>query len=178
MKNIKDKIEQTFEKILWQSKIMVILAVISAMFGALVLIIMGTYDIYLVISEIFGVFTKEIPYEKFNKEAIIYIVSAIDTFLIATVLMIFGIGLYEIFISKIEYAERNIDSKASTVLVIHSLDELKNKLIKVIIIVLIVTYFKYAISIKYTEISQLLYLSVGIALIAVAVFLLNKDKHD
>ncbi len=178
MKNIKDKIEQTFEKILWQSKIIVILAVISAMFGALVLIIMGTYNIYSVISEIFGVFTKEIPYENFNEEAIIYIVSAIDTFLIATVLIIFGIGLYEIFISKIEYAERDIDSKASTVLIIHSLDELKNKLIKVIIIVLIVTYFKYAISIKYTEISQLLYLSVGIALIAVAIFLLNKDKHD
>jgi len=178
MKNIKDKIEQTFEKILWQSKIIIILAVISAMFGALVLVIIGTYEIYLVISEIFGVFTKEIPYEKINEEVIIHIVSAIDTFLIATVLMIFGIGLYEIFISKIGYAERDTDSKASTVLVIHSLDELKNKLIKVIIIVLIVTYFKYAISIKYTEISQLLYLSVGIALIAVAIFLLNKDKHD
>ncbi|OIQ06394.1 MAG: hypothetical protein COV98_00715 [Candidatus Altarchaeum sp. CG12_big_fil_rev_8_21_14_0_65_33_22] len=45
MKNIKDRIEQTFEKVLWQSKIMVILAVISAMFGALVLIMMGTFNI-------------------------------------------------------------------------------------------------------------------------------------
>ncbi|MEJ5172941.1 MAG: YqhA family protein [Hydrogenothermaceae bacterium] len=172
-----NKLEQIFERLIWESRLMVILAVLASIFAALVLTIMGSYDILMVFLELFHAFSDKEIYEQFHKDAVIHIISAIDSYLIATVLLIFGIGLYELFVSKIDYAEK--DTKSSRVLIIHSLDQLKDKLAKVIVMVLIVTFFKYAVSFKYEDILSLFYLSVGIILIALAIFFLAKshEKH-
>jgi uncharacterized membrane protein YqhA len=168
-------IEHIFEGILWESRLMVILAVVASVLAALTLIIVGTYDIYLVFSEMFHAFSSKETYENFHKDAVTHIISAIDAYLISTVLLIFGVGLYELFISKIDYAEK--DTRASKILVIHSLNQLKEKLAKVIVMVLIVTFFKHAVNFKYEEILNLLYLSVGILLIALAIYFLAKAHH-
>lgn len=171
------KIEQIFERLLWESRLMVILAVIASIFAAFTLTIVGTYDIMLVFIELFHAFVDVETYEKYHKEAVIHIISAIDAYLIATVLLIFGIGIYELFVSKIDYAER--DTKSSRVLIIHSLDQLKDKLAKVIVMVLIVTFFKYAVSFKYEDVVSLLYLAIGIILISLAIYFIAKShqKH-
>lgn len=169
-------IERIFERALWESRMMVILAVVASVFAALTLTIVGTYDIYLVFIEMFHAFSDPQAYENFHKDAITHIISAIDAYLISTVLLIFGIGLYELFISKIDYAET--ETKSSKILVIHSLDQLKDKLAKVIVMVLIVTFFKHAVSFKYEEALNLLYLSVGILLIALAIYFLSKSHHE
>jgi uncharacterized membrane protein YqhA len=169
-------IEQIFERVLWESRLMVILAVVVSVFAALTLTIVGTYDIYLVFIEMLHAFSSKEAYENFHKDAIAHIISAIDAYLISTVLLIFGVGLYELFISKIDYAEK--DTRASKILVIHSLDQLKDKLAKVIVMVLIVTFFKHAISFKYEEVLNLLYLSIGILLIALAIYFLAKSHHE
>lgn len=172
------KLEQIFERLLWESRLMVILAVIASILAALTLTIIGTYDILLVFAELFHAFTDTQTYEKYHKDAIIHIISAIDAYLIATVLLIFGVGIYELFISKIDYAEKN--TKSSRVLIIHSLDQLKDKLVKVIVMVLIVTFFKYAVSFKYEDILSLLYLAAGIILVSLAIYFIGKshEKHD
>jgi uncharacterized membrane protein YqhA len=108
----------------------------------------------------------------FSKTAVSHLVSAIDDYLIGTVFLIFGIGLYELFISKIDVAEK--DETSSRVLIIHDLDQLKEKIAKVVIMVLIVTFFKYAVNIDYSEMINLLYLSIGILLIAVSIYLTHK----
>lgn len=169
-------IEQTFEKILWESKAIIILAVISSIIAALILTLTGTYDIFLVFREMLHALSNNNTYENFHKEAIAHIISAIDAYLISTVLLIFGFGLYELFISKIDYAEK--DARASKILIIHSLDQLKEKLAKVIVMVLIVTFFKYAISFKYEEVLNLLYLSLGTLLIALSVYFLAKAHQE
>lgn len=171
------RLERVFERVLWESRLMVILAVVSSIFAALVLTVMGTYDILLIFIELFHAFTDVETYEKYHKEAVIHIISAIDAYLIAMVLLIFGVGIYELFISKIDYAEN--DEKSSKVLMIHSLDQLKDKLAKVIVMVLIVTFFKYAVSFKYQDIVSLLYLAGGIILVSMSLFLVAKShsKH-
>lgn len=56
-------------------------------------------------------------------------------------------GLYELFISKINVAE---DSKVSkNVLHISSLDSLKNRLAKVILMILIVNFFEQVVQMKF-----------------------------
>lgn len=171
-----NKLEQFFERLLWESRIMVIMSVLASIFAALTLTIMGTYDILAVFLELFHSFSDSQVYEQYHKEAVVHIISAIDSYLIATVLLIFGIGLYELFISKIDYAEK--DTKSSRVLIIHSLDQLKDKLAKVIVMVLIVTFFKYAVSFKYEDMLNLLYLSIGIILIALAIYFLAKSHKE
>jgi len=170
------KLEQIIERILWESRLMIFLAVIAAIVAALILVVMGTYDIIQILIEMGHAFSDKELYENFHKDAITHIISAIDAYLIATVLLIFGIGLYELFISKIDYAEN--DTRSSRILIVHSLDQLKDKLAKVIVMVLIVTYFKHAVSIKYEDILSLLYLGAGIILIALAIYFLGKNHHE
>ena len=75
---------------------------------------------------------------------------AIDLFLIAIVLLIFGFGIYELFVSEIDFTHSKF--KEST-LIIRDLDQLKNKIIKrikrqiIIVIVLIVKFLKKYLSI-------------------------------
>lgn len=167
---------QLIEKMLWKSRFMVFLAVISAMISALVMIVIGTIEVGSVCLEFVHAFQSHEAYEAYTKSAVSHLVSAIDYYLIGTVFLIFGIGLYELFISKIDVAEN--DETSSRVLIIHDLDQLKEKIAKVVIMVLIVTFFKYAININYTEMINLLYLSIGILLIAVSIYLTHKSPHS
>lgn len=153
---------------------MVFFAVISSIISALMMIVLGTIEVVSVCIEFTHAFSSHEVYEEFTKTAVSHLVSAVDFYLIGTVFLIFGIGLYELFISKIDIAEN--DETSSKVLIIHDLDALKEKIAKVVIMVLIVTFFKYAINIKYDEMINLLYLSIGILLIAVSIYLTHKSK--
>lgn len=153
---------------------MVFLAVVSSILSALMMIVLGTIEVISVCIEFTHAFYSIEIYEEFTKTAVSHLVSAVDFYLIGTVFLIFGIGLYELFISKIDIAEN--DETSSKVLIIHDLDALKEKIAKVVIMVLIVTFFKYAINIKYDEMINLLYLSIGILLIAVSIYLTHKSK--
>ncbi|MCI4627163.1 MAG: YqhA family protein [Candidatus Magnetoovum sp. WYHC-5] len=169
-------IEQTFEWILWQSRTMIIFAVFASIVSALILIVVGTYDIIMVIKEFFHAFETEETFVHFHSSVMKHIISSLDVYLVATVVLIFGIGLYELFISKIEYAEKDI--KSSKILIVHNLDELKEKLAKVIIMVLIVTFFKYALDVKFDSVLNLLYLSMGVLLLSISVFFMSKGHGN
>lgn len=75
---------------------------------------------------------------------------------------------------------RKIDVKTadSPELVLTSLEQLKEKLVKVILIVLVVTFFKAAISFSYTSAIDLLYLAIAVLLISVAMFLSHFKKKE
>ena len=167
---------QFIEKILWKSRMMVFLAVVAAIISAFIMIIMGCLEVFSVIKDIMQSILNPDSYEGFSKTAVSHLVSAIDDYLIGTVFLIFGIGLYELFISKIDIAEK--DETSSRVLIIHDLDQLKEKIAKVVIMVLIVTFFKYAVNINYSEMINLLYLSIGILLIAVSIYLTHKSPRE
>jgi len=165
-------IEAVIERLLWESRFMVFFAVISSVVAAFILVLIGTYDIYIVVKDALHMFSSKEYFKEFHKEAIKHIVSAVDVYLISTVLLIFGLGLYELFISKIDPMEN--DTRSSKILVVHTLDQLKEKLAKVILMVLIVTFFKYAIEFKYDDIKNLLFLSVGVFLISLSIYFMHK----
>jgi len=98
-----------------------------------------------------------------------HVVEMVDGYLLATVLLIFALGLYELFISKIDLAESAENS--SQVLVISSLDDLKARLAKVVLMILIVRYFEYALGMQYATPLDLLQFAGGIALLGVALYL-------
>lgn len=156
-----------FQKILWKSRLMVIFAVIAGIFSTFVMIIIGTMEVSEAIIELFfilrntGIFSLRYHY------VVQHIVNSVDLFLIATVLLIFSIGLYELFIQEIDVADRK--SKKGGVLDIVNLEQLKNKLAQTIIMILIVNFFQHATHLSYTGSLELLYLGVGVFLIAIAV---------
>lgn len=155
---------QLFEKALWWSRLIIIIPVISSILAAFVLILLGSYKMFSVVYGIGVLVSDPNSFKVVYKDIISNIISSVDVFLIATVLIIFALGLYELFISKIDVAEN--DKNSSKILVIHSLDELKDRLANVIIMVLIVTFFNAAFTFHYDSIASLAMLAGGILLIA------------
>jgi len=166
------KIELIFESFLWRSRLLVILAVISSLIGAFALFIAGLFEVLIPLLK----FIESFDYEIISKKLVASAIASIDMFLIATFLLIFSLGLYELFISKIDVAES--DPKSSKVLFITNLEDLKTKLGRVVIMVIIVVFFKQTIEMKYEEPVDLLYLGLGALGIALALYFTHKGHNS
>jgi uncharacterized membrane protein YqhA len=169
--------EKIFESFLWKSRLIVLAAVLISLVSSLAMFYMATIDAAYMISHL-------IDYPSLEEEArfslrsttITHVVELIDGYLLAIVLLIFGLGLYELFISKIDDAENS--ANASQVLLIKSLDDLKARLAKVILMILIVKYFEHALNMHFDTPLELLEFAAGIALIGLALYLSHAgDKH-
>ncbi len=164
------KFEDKFESILWNLRYVVILAVILSVLASITLFIIGSWDIMHSI-----VFQNPLTNHNVshNNNLLFKIISSIDLFLIGIVLLIFGFGVYELFISEIDIAR---DKFADSTLKINSLDQLKNKIIKVVIIVLIVKFFEKILKLtpNFNTPQDLLLLSVSILAICLGFYLINK----
>jgi uncharacterized membrane protein YqhA len=94
--------------------------------------------------------------------------------------LIFGYGIYELLVSNID-AAREADGGASNGLLdFRDLDQLKEKLVKVLVVALIVTAFKYMLTLKVDDGQSLLLFCASVLLLALSGFLitghrLNKD---
>jgi len=169
-------IETAFENTLWSTRFFVLLAVVFSMIGGIALFIVASVDIWHVATMVFeNYFGEHGHIAHFHEKIVAELIGAIDLYLIAIVLFIFGFGLYELFISQIDVAKK---SAASKILEIHSLDELKDKLAKVIIMVLIVGFFKRAMNAEYEGALDMLILSGSILGLALAFYFMHKgDEH-
>ena len=175
-------VEHAFEKFLWNSRFIVLLAVVSSMISSVILFVVATVDVFELISKVFkyvampGDERTPAAYEAFHGNVVGHIIGAIDDYLLATVLFIFALGLYELFISKIDEAEAEAEA-SSRILLIHSLDDLKDRLAKVVLMILIVTFFKNVINTTFEEPLNILYLGVGILFIALALYFTHKGAE-
>ena len=162
--------ENKFEKFLWNFRYITVLAVILSILSAFTLIIIGSWDIIEAVIFYNPLFDASISS---NNELLFKLISAIDLFLIGIVLLIFGFGIYELFVSEIDFANAKF---SESTLKIRDLDQLKNKIIKVIIIVLIVKFFEKVLkfSENFTTPMDILYFGLSILSICVGYYLINR----
>jgi len=162
--------ENKFEKFLWNFRYITILAVILSIFSAFTLIVIASWDIIEAVIFYNPLFDASISS---NNELLFKLISAIDLFLIGIVLLIFGFGIYELFVSEIDFANSKF---TESTLKIRDLDQLKNKIIKVIIIVLIVKFFEKVLkfSENFTSPMDILYFGLSILSICVGYYLINR----
>ena len=159
-----------FENFLWSTRFIVIIAVVLSIISSISLFLIGGWDIIQATILNNPLFNQEIS----NSNNLLFkIISSIDLFLIGIVLLIFGFGVYELFISEIDFAKGKF---ADSTLKINSLDQLKNKIIKVIIIVLIVKFFEKVLKLSqnFTTPNDLLFFSVSILSICIGYYLINR----
>lgn len=169
------RIEHGIERLLWNSRLMVLVAVVASVLVALGALFMATVDSISVLSKVISYVDPQLSSstrDELRTALITGMVKAIDGYLIAAILLIFGLGLYELFINKIDVAA---DAESARLLQVRSLDDLKDRLAKVVLLVLIVEFFQYALQLAFTTALDLLYLAVGILLIGGAIYL-TKDK--
>jgi len=164
-------IERIFESILWNGRLFVLLAVIFSMVGSIILFIVASVDIYGVAAKTVMVFVANAHPEDFHQMVVGGIIGAVDLYLMAVVMLIFSFGLYELFISEIDQAK---NTGASKVLEIHSLDQLKDKLAKVIMMVLVVSFFQRVLYTEYNGALEMLYFAGSITALALGLYFMNK----
>ena len=168
-------IEKWFEKGLWASRMVILLAVIFSILSSFALFVIGSADLYHVVMSTYQYFFSGVHPEDFHADIVAEIIGAIDLYLIAVVLLIFGFGIYELFISEIDVAK---GSGGDKVLYVASLDELKDKIAKVIVMVLVVSFFQRILHTEYKGALEMLYFSISIAALALGLYFLHKGgKH-
>lgn len=170
-------IEKLFENFLWSSRFVIMLAVIASLAAGFAIFYIATVDVYFLLQHVSHYADSDLTNEArkaLHDDTVSHVVEVVDGYLLATIMLIFSLGLYELFISDIDAAQ---GSKASSrVLVIHDLDDLKNRLAKVIVMIMIVTLFEHALKMQMVTTADLLNFGGSIALIGLALFLMHKGE--
>lgn len=161
-----------FEKFLWNSRFIIILAVVFSLIGGAILFVVASLDIWHVVVYVFNAISSSIHPDKFHENIVSEIIGAIDLYLIAVVMLIFSFGLYELFISDID--EALLKNKSGNILSIKTLDQLKDKIAKVIIMVLIVSFFQRMLYTTLDTALEMLYFAISITALSMGLYFLNK----
>ena len=169
-------LESLFEGALWNSRFVIFSAVIGSLVAGFVIFYMATVDVYNLL--LHALHYASLPDEArvaLHDSTVTHVVEVVDGYLLATVMLIFSLGLYELFISDIDQAH---GSRASSkILVISSLDDLKSRLAKVILMIMIVTLFEEALNMKLHTPIDLIYMGGSIALVALALYFSHAAEH-
>lgn len=166
-------LEHLFERLLLQSRLLVVVAVAASAVLAAGTFYMATVDVVLLLRSL-------LPYASpaldaagraaLREDTVTGIVKAVDAYLIAAILLIFALGLYELFVNRIDPSE-SVARRVPRVFQVASLDDLKDRIAKLVLLVLIIEFFQYALKLKYATPLDLLYLAVGVLFIGGALYL-------
>lgn len=157
--------ERAFEAILWNSRFASLLAVVFGLLSSVTIFIVGSIDVFTTIKKlVFGA--------KMSATYLVAtIIGSIDMFLIGVVLLIFSFGIYELFIAPIHIGRMDKDVH---ILGISSLDELKAKIIQVVVMVLVVTFFKQILKTDFETPLEMLYFALSILAVSLGVRFMKK----
>jgi len=171
-------IETLFEGLLWNSRLVVVFAVIASLATGFAMFYIATVDAWFLVSHLGDYIDPALTAgdrADLRATMVTHVVEIIDGYLLATVMLIFSLGLYELFISKIEQAAES--EAGSSILLITSLDDLKSRLAKVILMILIVKFFERALEMDFGNALEMLQFAGGIALIGLALYLSHASDH-
>ncbi len=161
--------EVVIERFLWHYRFIMVLGIFSLLTCSAIVFILGLTETFFTVK----LFVKEmITHHGHISELsynglIVQIITIIDDFLLGIVLLIFGLGTYDLFISRLDPAEEQDDIRPDW-LVFESLDELKNVLAKVIMMIMTITFLKYVTKAEFSQPLDILYLGGGLALVGLA----------
>ncbi|MDR5898640.1 YqhA family protein [Halomonas vilamensis] len=166
--------ERKTERWLWNSRFLVMLAVVPSLLGSVCLFVVGTIDIFKVVA-------GTLRYYLLGSDTNIHdslvpdIIVAVDIYLIAIVLLIFGLGVYRLFVSRIDIAEASNRKHPFNVV---SLDQLKDKIARVVILAVIIEFFRAVVDIRFDTPLDAIYLALSVLALAAALYLMSLGHKD
>ncbi len=169
-------IEKFFEHGLWSSRFIILLAVVFGLIGAILLFAVASFDIYNTAVYVINTYSTHAHPEHFHDDVVGGIIGAVDLYLIGVIMLIFSFGIYELFISDIDPA-KDTEGNENQLLAVHSLDQLKDKISKVIVMVLVVGFFQKVGHTVFSGALELLYLALSITAVSVGLYFLSKVGH-
>lgn len=146
------------------SRYITVLAVFGTFIGALFLLIVGTFDLVSAIATAF----VTIGEPQVSGHLKIELVETVDTFLVAIVLIVIALGLYQLFVSPIDGLPPWLRA--------HSVGDLEKRLAGMVITVLSVIFLIQAV--QWDSGIDILWigLAVGVVIAAIAFFLRQEEE--
>ncbi|OMO93726.1 hypothetical protein COLO4_16739 [Corchorus olitorius] len=172
-------LEETIEKVIYRCRFLTLLAVFGSLTGSILCFIKGCAYI---VSSFMEYFVN-------RGKVILLLVEAIDIYLLGTVMLVFGMGLYELFVSNLDIAKSQskgeVTSRSNLFglfalkerprwLEIKSVSELKAKLGHVIVMLLLIGFFENCKKAVIHSPMDLLCFSASVCLCSGCLFLLSK----
>jgi uncharacterized membrane protein YqhA len=151
------------KKLLERGGLVVIVPVITLFISA---ILFGLYGTYLAVET--GIKFFAYPEYREVTTLVVKFFAVIDVFLLAMVLYIFSLGLYELFVDKLNVPEA---------LSITSVDELKAKLASVVILFVAIAYVKVLVEWKDPVDTLLFAAATGILIAVLIQYYKAKEAH-
>jgi uncharacterized protein (TIGR00645 family) len=162
--------ERVFERFLWSSRLLALVAVCSALALSVAVFAFATADVVRAVLHAYrelrasGAALTEARLELLAK-----VVKIVDLYLVATFLVVFALGVYEIFIGRIDAAENS--EVGRRLLRISDLDGLKDRLVKIVLLILAMLFLEQALSYRAATSLDLLLLGGGVLVTSAALYL-------
>ncbi len=179
LNRVRNLFEKLFEQFLWNSRLIVLVAVFASVIVSVVMFFVATIDVVHLCTHVFEYARGTLNIEQraiLRSETVTSVVEVVDGYLLATIMLIFALGLYELFISRIDIAEGS--EFASRLLLIRSLDDLKDRLAKVVLLILVVKFFEHALQMRFETPLDLLYMALGVLMLAGALYLTHSRSSS
>jgi uncharacterized membrane protein YqhA len=166
---------KVFERILWSSRLLALVPVVASLVVAIALFVFATADVAgLCAAAAQGLAAGGDGMRQVRGALVAHVVRVLDVYLIASFMLVFSMGIYGIFIGRIEAAEGS--PVAERLFVIHDLDDLKDRLGKLLVLILAVLFLEHGIELSAASYLDLLLLGLGIAVTAAALFMVGKRR--
>ncbi|CAB4581386.1 unannotated protein [freshwater metagenome] len=150
-------------QILGLTRYAVIVPAIASIIGALLLMAQGSIEMVVVVYE-------SITTHAYLKDTIVDVLTAVDAILLGTVLLVIGYGLYELFVDP--------ELKVPDWLQVRDLDDLKSKLIGVVVAIIAVVFVGVFVDANRADEVLSYGLGAGALVAGLAVFALATRKAD
>lgn len=152
-----------WRRILSSSRFVVLVAVLGTLAGALALLAYGAIEVGVVVTDAIG---EGAVSSKGAKTLLLGLIEVTDVFLLGVVLFIIALGLYSLFVDDTLPLPGWLE--------IHDLDDLKAKLVSVVIVVLAVLFLGEIV--QWDGERELLGLGAGVALVIAALTFFLSQK--
>ena len=149
--------DQAMERVFHYLRYVVMIPVVSLALTS-VFIMVWTLTNYVFLGDIFDLSERDL---------IVGLISIVDLFLIGILTLMIAVSLYALYVDE---SPDDVDQRLPNALIVNSLDELKNKLGKVVYLILLITFFKYAIQYEYQSMQELFLLAGAILLISLSLY--------
>ena len=163
---------QALEWLFWQTRFIIIIGVFAGLLTTIVLVVLGTIDAYEFLVTFYKSFGSKKGVSVIGSTILLKGLKMIELFLAAALMLLFSFGIFQVFIHRISRFEN--DPEAAKGLIVTNMEQFRDKFLKLIHIVLITIFFKYALMINFSDEKDLLYLSGSIFLVAASIYLAAK----
>ena len=145
------KVEYVFEKFLWNYRLIILLGIIGLLISSLMMFAIGVIETYYITAEFISMIMEDPHQVKVEYAKILMnVITTVDSYLLGIVLLIFGLGTYDLFISKLDPAEMQSDIRPDW-LIFNTLEELKSVLGKVVLMIMTITFLRYILSVDLAD---------------------------